>query len=377
MFKIEMLQAGWGDCLWIEYGDSNNPKRILIDGGLTFTYDLIKQRILALPEDNRHFDLFVITHIDADHIEGAIKLLGRIQELKVTFGDIWFNGYEHLQEFEEDRLGGIQGEFLSALIKSRKLNWNKAFDGKAVVVHEEGNLPIKYLADNLKITILSPTREALKNLVPAWDQNVADNDLGKDKTLEEVLALLETKSKFRPEDFIDDRMGELEIDVEELADSFFEEDETEANGSSIAFLLEFDDPEDKIKKSCLLTGDAHPSVLSSSLKRLVSEEKSSFKLDLLKVSHHGSKNNTSKELLKLIDCQKFLFSSNGKKYSHPNSETIARILFHYNGKSIPQLYFNYLSEFNEVWNNLQLINGDYPYQIQYVNENEDSVIIDL
>lgn len=377
MFKVEMLQAEWGDCLWIEYGNSSNPKRILIDGGITSTYKLIKQRILALPEDRRHFDLFVITHIDADHIEGAIKLLGRIQELKVTFGDIWFNGYEHLQEFEDDRLGGIQGEFLSALIKTRKLNWNKAFDGKSVVVPDEGDLPVKYLGDNLKITILSPTRETLKNLIPAWDQNVADNDLGKDKTLEEVLALLETKSKFRPEDFIDDRMGELEIDVEDLADSFFEEDEAEANGSSIAFLLEFYDDEDKTNKSCLLTGDAHPSVLISSLTRLFSEEKSRIKLDLLKVSHHGSKNNTNKELLQLIDCQKFLLSSNGKKYSHPDKESIARILFYHKGEIPPQLYFNYLSKFNEVWNNLQLIDGDYPYQVRYVDENEDSVIIDL
>lgn len=377
MFKIEMLQAGWGDCLWIEYGDANNPKRILIDGGITSTYKLIKKRILALPEKRRHFELFVITHIDADHIEGAVKLLGRIQELKVTFGDIWFNGYEHLQEFEDDRLGGIQGEFLSALIKTRKLDWNKAFDHKAVVVPDVGDLPVKYLADNLKITILSPTRETLKNLIPEWDKNVADNHLGKDKTLEEVLELLEKNSRFRPEDFIDDRLGEPEIDVEELADSFFEEDATEANGSSIAFLLEYDDPEDKVKKTCLLTGDAHPSVLSASLTRLVSEEPSKIKLDLLKVSHHGSKKNTSKELLKLIDCQKFLFSSNGKKYSHPDSAAIARILFHYDGESIPQLYFNYLSEFNKIWNNPQLINGDYPYIVIYADDNKDSVTVDL
>ena len=34
MLKIEMLLAGHGDCLWIEYGDPQAPRRVLIDGGL-------------------------------------------------------------------------------------------------------------------------------------------------------------------------------------------------------------------------------------------------------------------------------------------------------------------------------------------------------
>ena len=34
MFKIEMLPAGHGDSLWIEYGDPRCPHRILVDGGL-------------------------------------------------------------------------------------------------------------------------------------------------------------------------------------------------------------------------------------------------------------------------------------------------------------------------------------------------------
>ncbi len=378
MFKIEMLQAAWGDCLWIEYGNRDKPKRILIDGGITATYKLLKKRILKLPAEERHFELFVITHVDADHIEGAIKLLGRIQELNVTFGDIWFNGYEHLQGVDDDKLGGIYGEFLSALMKSRNLTWNKAFDdGKAVVVPDNGALPVKHLADGLKITLLSPTRETLKNLIPAWNAEIEKNKLTENKDVEAVLAVLEQRSALRPEVFIDDRLGEREIDVESLADSYFDEDAAEANGSSIAFLMEYDDAEDNKKKSCLLTGDAFPSLLTASLKRLISGDQTKIELDLLKVSHHGSKNNTSKELLKLLNCRNFLFSSSGQKFKHPNAETVARVLVNARGENMPQLYFNYVSEFNKMWNNTDLINGDYPYQAQYINEADDSLVIDL
>ena len=63
MFKIEMLKAAWGDCLWIEYGDRRKPFRILIDGSITSTYESVKRRILELPEGKRYIDLFVITHM--------------------------------------------------------------------------------------------------------------------------------------------------------------------------------------------------------------------------------------------------------------------------------------------------------------------------
>ena len=376
MFKIEMLQAGWGDCIWIEYGDKGNPKRILIDGGITSTYKSLKKRILDLPEDKRHFELFIITHIDGDHIEGAIKLLGRMNELKVTFGDVWFNGYEHLQGVDDDKLGGIYGEFLSALLKDRKVNWNKAFDGKAVVVTDEDALPTKYLAENLKITILSPTRETLRNLIPAWNKDLVKYGLEEDRTLEEVLALLEKRSALRSEDY-DDVLGVDDIDVEDLADAYFEEDDAEANGSSIAILMEYKDPDDNLEKSCLFTGDAFPSILTASLRRLNYDDGSKINLDLLKISHHGSKNNTDKNLLKLINCRNFLFSSSGKRFKHPNRETVARVLVHGGGENAPQLLFNYVSEFNKMWNNIDLMKGQFPYKVRYAKDSEDSVIVNL
>lgn len=375
MFKIDMLKAGWGDCLWIEYGDPADPKRILIDGGITATYDLVKERILALPEDKRHFELLVVTHIDTDHIDGAIKLIGRVGELKVTFGDVWFNGREHL-EIPEDKLGGLQGAFLTVLLNRRKheLNWNKAFGGKAVAVPDNGDLPVIELDENLKITLLSPTREKLRNLIKDWDKHLADYKLKSDSTVEEILAILDTRAVYRPEK-LGDRLGPGKIKIKSLTDRPFKEDKEEPNGSSIAFLLEYQDPEDDREKKCLLTGDAFPTVLLEALNRIV-PDREKLKLDLFKISHHGSRKNTSLELLEKVNCQNFFISSSGQKFNHPNDETIARIIFTAK-KNHPHIYFNYVSDYNSHWNNEGLMKGDFPFKVSYAEENDDGISIHL
>src|SRR4029450_5087816 len=56
MLKIETLLAGHGDCLWIEYGDPQAPRRVLIDGGATGTYKrALQPKLRALPENDRRF----------------------------------------------------------------------------------------------------------------------------------------------------------------------------------------------------------------------------------------------------------------------------------------------------------------------------------
>lgn len=367
MLSIEMLKAGWGDCLWIEYGDESRTYKILIDGGITSTYRRLADRILKLPEEERHFELFIITHIDGDHIEGAIKLLGNMNSLGVTFGDIWFNGYEHLTVDDGDKLGGAYGEFLSALIKKKNLNWNEAFGKGTIFVPDEGKIPEKELRGGLKLKVLSPTRVNLENLIIVWRDDIEKAGLSPTSSLEEVLDVLESRSALRPGDDLDDKLGEHEINIEVLADSWFDEDRAEANGSSITVLMEYDG------KKCLLTGDAFPSVIYSSIERLLSDQ-GRLELDLFKVAHHGSQNNTDNNLLRLIRCQNYFLSSNGKRYGHPDPETIGRILVNSNKKSV-NLYFNERSKINKIWDDPELKNGDYPYITYYALDDDDGIRI--
>lgn len=90
-----MLPAREGDCLWIEYGDEKRPRRVLIDGGRQSTYAILRQRFAVLPAEQSEFELLILSHVDADHIEGFLKLVAD-PELPVRFKDVWFNGRYHL-----------------------------------------------------------------------------------------------------------------------------------------------------------------------------------------------------------------------------------------------------------------------------------------
>ena len=93
MLRIEMLPAYEGNALWVEYGNPLAPRRLVIDAGRKETYRALVDRLTVL---NDPVELFVLTHIDDDHIYEAIPLFadGRIN--RDTFKDIWYNGYTHL-----------------------------------------------------------------------------------------------------------------------------------------------------------------------------------------------------------------------------------------------------------------------------------------
>lgn len=95
MFRIHMLAADHGDCLWVEYGDTHSPKRILIDAGTVGAYTRSlapKIQETVDTEGSCNFELFVVTHIDADHIGGAIEFLKQAADTGVSIKEIWFNG---------------------------------------------------------------------------------------------------------------------------------------------------------------------------------------------------------------------------------------------------------------------------------------------
>ena len=169
MFKIDMLPADEGDALWIEYGPDGGPvNRFLIDCGRKTAYRKVADRLEADPD--LKFEIFVLTHVDADHIAGAVPLLqdGRFGPERV--GDVWFNGWRHLNGWHKDEepakgpdiLGAKQGEFFGAVLRNRDFRWNDAFGGNAVVVEDDADLPVIELPGGMKLTLLAPTWPKLK-----------------------------------------------------------------------------------------------------------------------------------------------------------------------------------------------------------------------
>lgn len=350
-FDIYMFPAAEGDCFWIRYGSAGVFHNILIDGGRESTADLIKEFILQLPEQERRLELLVVSHIDRDHIEGILKLAGD-EALCLETEDIWFNAYHHLQD---EIMGAVMGEKLSDSIIAREWPWNKGFGGytSAVKLADDGGNRDLSLAGGMHVILLSPDSAKLLKLVPRWE-----------KECQKVGLLPGLEVEVRPPVPADyEEMGL--IDIDELADSPFARDNSVPNGTSIAFLLEYGG------KRALFAADAHPDLLLKNLQGMTAESSGKLQLDVFKVPHHGSKNNTSKELLDCIDCPTYLLSTNGSQFHHPDSAAVARILKY--GGMEKVLVFNYRSNENEVWES-QEWQEQYGYRTRYPEIGRESTI---
>jgi beta-lactamase superfamily II metal-dependent hydrolase len=339
VFSVEMLPASEGDCLWIEYGDAERPTRILIDGGTSSTFrKALLPRIEQLPEEDRRFELLVVTHVDTDHIGGVLQLLEE-RPLGVNFGEVWFNAWRHIEPAitEGDRLGPIDGEILSVLLDDWQGPWNTSFGEGPAVVRDGSPLPEVTTPGGMKLTLLSPGPQQLVTLRNNWEQVVRAAGLEPGVPADPLAELARKKGVI-----IDDRLGE-EFDIGRLADEPYTEDPSPANGATIAMLAEFGG-------ACvLLAGDAYSSVLRSCVARLIEQrEAEALPLTAFKLPHHGSQNNLENGLLDLVRCDRYLFSTNGAKFDHPDDVAVARVLTH--GGRNPQLVFNYRTERSLAWN---------------------------
>jgi hypothetical protein len=332
-FSIEMLPARHGDCLWIEYGDDDGTNRILIDGGPVGTFKELSQRIGQMPAGEKDLELVVLSHVDADHVEGLVRLFAE-KPLPVAVRSVWFNGWRQMNP-KHKLLGAKQGEFLSALLVRRAPDAWKA-DAPPWYVPSQGKLPELQLPGGMTFTLLSPSAAKLKAMAAEWKKKMEEEGLTPGDLDAAWEALAKTK-KFLPKKGL---LGAAPS-LDKLLKKQFAIDQAEANGSSIAMLAEYGG------KSALLLADAHPDVVAQSIKRLCAARKiKRLHVDVVKVAHHGSKANTDEGLLNLIDCRNYLISTNGAQFKHPDKECLARILKF--GKP-DKIYFNYRSTFTRPW----------------------------
>ena len=323
MLTLTSLNARQGDALWIRWGEvTSAPHQLLIDMGTEGVGKAIASRILALPESQRVFDLLVVTHVDRDHIGGVVTCLAdaAVPIPGLVIDDVWFNGFPHLHGGVVpvpgapagppglEPMGPAQGEQLASWLKGRR--WNAAFNG-AAVVRTAGVAPITVtLHDGLTLTVLGPTPDRLTQAETVWKEEVAAA-LEKGQ-LAEVSPGLEPLGPKTPP-VLDDL-----VDLQVLAEHANVPDPSETNGSSITLLLEYHG------RRVLLTGDAFAPDVAAGIAAL--SPGAPLHLDAFKVPHHGSQNNMSVALVAAVDCDRWLFSSDGTQFRHPDPTAIARIL---------------------------------------------------
>lgn len=324
MVEIGLLDADAGDCILISYGEKKT-NHILVDGGDSNTGTIVQEIIEDIHDKNEVIEAIILTHIDNDHINGVLRGLQLCEEsvLQETIGQIYFNtsqGIErelHLDKKSKDIIEDIikieavssaygVGEAVSliALLEEKKLK-ERLIDYVAMGKMIE-------LKDGAVLKVISPGEKELKNLYYKWQKY----------DIKDVSAYASNQ----------DNIGK---DIDILKKEKWGVDASVNNASSIAFLFEY-----KEIKLALLA-DSKPTVCLRGMKKFKIEK---YVPNLVKLSHHGSNGNTSKQLIDSFDTNKFLLSTNGHGGKVPAKVLLSHLLML---KGSVEIYCN-----NPWWSNV-------------------------
>lgn len=309
--SFHVLQAEYGDCIFISIQKEEAEYNILIDGGVPITYfnpknkrckdGPLKQLVDELKYDKRCIDLLIVTHVDRDHVGGIEKWFSLDFPTSDFVREVWINDDFELKDYTD--LNNTSAQAASVIKKLR----SKGIAYKNCIV--KGQV---FENEYCKIRIIAPS--------PSY-RNVVSYSIGKSldnsSSPKELRSLLELNQS----------------DWEQCSLS-------PENKASIAFELESWDG-----VSMLLLGDAEFEDYMSGLNYFHTDTEKILNYDCVKLSHHGSKNNFSPDFLQRIYSKYYIVSSNGKYYHHPDKIVLAKILCNSNST----LGFNYEDRVKELF----------------------------
>ncbi len=354
MCKIHFIKAMSGDSFLIELGDGHC---VLVDCGYKSTYEIeLKPILLKLHNEGCRVDLLVITHMDEDHIGGAIALIednGDSRNPKIiAIDNIWFNGIfdvcrnydflcshliEKLSETDyrkkefllsqflrligdgEDLISAKHAEAFEVLCRTYDYNFNNGSENGLIMA---GN---KTKIGKWNISVLSPGKNEI-DCFAKWINTNLISCIGRDYKLEkdDFVTFIEKMvvATAKDEDGVCGRecISANKTDIKSWIGTSNLAQMNEANRMSIVLEIECNGT------SMLFTGDSESEDWI---------ERAKAKYDVIKLSHHGS-TKPNIVLLKSIRADKILISTNGKR-NHPENDLLARLF----EKGIKDVYFNY------------------------------------
>ncbi|MCB2353139.1 MBL fold metallo-hydrolase [Clostridium estertheticum] len=397
---VNIYPARSGDAFLVRFP---NKKNIVIDMGFEDTYrNYIKDDLDTINKDGERINLLVITHIDEDHIEGAIEFIKENSFSEnpkiVGIDEIWHNSYRHLQlnkngslikgdqEIEiideikksnsstnregvnESKIvSAFQGSTLASYLYAYNYNWNGSFRNMAVSTNNK----YKDKIDKININLLSPNSNKLKSLSRKWLSFLKGKKFNFKITKDEIFDDAYELYVRNIDDFELNEEKQISyknenIDVELLKDIRPDSvDKSESNGSSIAFEFIYDN----IKM--LFLGDCHEDILIDKFKEEASKD---TYYDLIKLPHHGSLRNNC-DWIKYVRAKYYIFSTDSIIHNeHPSKELISKIIFKNKGSSEKIfLVFNYKNYIIKEFDNKEL-KDLYNYEFIYPKGNEKVVL---
>jgi len=303
VLALEFFDARHGDAFLVRWGD----RAMLVDGGPSGLYEAgFREKLLTrLPLSaggTPTLEAAVLSHVDDDHAAGLVRLLVEIRRERreklpepVRVVRLWFNAVEELVERVDPDLSASVQPLLDVAAQSQVVvasyNQGRAIRDEATALGLGGNQPFgsplvsgeKTDLTGLAVTVVAPDQAALEALAKKWRKAKKRHDPG-------VLTAA----------YADGSIPNL---------------------SSIVLLIEHGG------RTALLTGDARGDRILAGLEDSEILAKGGvLKVDVLKLPHHGSRNNMEPDFFKRIVADHYVISADGIKHHHPNDETLEALV---------------------------------------------------
>lgn len=316
---LKMLKAGNGDAIVITTNENKEEDtcNIIIDGGPSSAYKKLKSTFKSL--NLQQIDAMFLTHADDDHINGLLKFIANEENLNIQC--VYLNSPKGLEQRYKQKIeervkvetSDRNDTYYQAIDLENYLD-QKCIPIKNIVCSEDDEIIVR----DIKFEIISPTDKELRELCYDWKiETYEDRDHA-------------------------GRVCDYDKSIKELCKQKENTKNSKVNASSIAMIMTYKD------NKVLLLGDAQPEVVQGELEKRKYFKENRLKVLYMKISHHGSKHNTTEGLLDVIDCNNFLISTNGTRHGHPDKEALSRIANEISKRGqITNFYFNY--EHNNIF----------------------------
>ena len=350
-----------GDCILIEL---EHPDCILIDCGYKTTYNAeLRPLLLRLNAEGYRISLMIISHIDRDHIEGAVHFLRENGDAEIPaiipVDEIWINGFFNtlfprleFKHREIDELSLEERKMLSDKLKSLKMSFPdegyisaaqcKALERLCVQngyrvncscpdrIVKRSAMRYSEVATNrisiagCQIAILNPGEPQLEALSRELDREMI-RWFGRDYKIQqsdEFTQLFELLMELYEEPTSSEPIMAMSANLKSWLGTSSLTPMNAVNRSSIVVEIIYHG------RNMLFTGDGESADWVEFLAPIY---------DLIKISHHGSTKPNIK-LLEKCKAKHLLVSTNGGAYDrYPENELLARMIF----SGTERLHFNY------------------------------------
>ena len=336
--KIRLFPARGGDCFLVDF---ENGHCILIDGGYSDTYKyFLRSYLQYLHEKGNRLDYVILTHYDADHINGLSEFLrdNGVNQRIIMVGDVIVNGLraqacddsdiEQVAEMKTGVVitpaGPVQEYRFEKLCIDNNYPINRFNGGKSITSGAVAK------GEGYELRFVSPSLEQLSSCYAQLKQQLIHKGYRQNIKNLQNLAINMQEEMYQVERLvISHASGYADTDIIRWREKDFPDTFSVVNQASLAFEILHDG------KAMLFCGDADMSTHRDDLSRDY--------YDLIKLSHHGTvRGNECFFGENSIKTDKYIISTDSqhRNREHPSRRLLGELLAEERENQIV-LYCNY------------------------------------